>query len=159
MLVDHPDRGGTTSDFHRLTVAFETIRNAISTRRLILEPTLEQAYNGCFYVLKEDGETHHVPLWVGEYQSKGLNVILQPILPSHITLESNRDLNIWIRMDRPKSPICLRVLGNDLIIPDTNRNRPFSRHIYYGCGFPTPNQTDILEKIQRTNLVINLTFK
>ena len=132
----------------------------LNRETIILTPTLGQVYKGAYFLLKRNNKIHHIPLWEQQYISGRLSVFIQPCLPSFMSLQKNRDLHIWLSIKKPLEPICLNVIGKNLVLPcSSGPNKNGMRYVYKGCGVPCLKQPDILAHINRTDLVVHVSFK
>ena len=111
---------------------------------------------------EEKSAIKYVPLWHNELHYKDSIVHINPILPDHIDIDYDNNLNIFINMtesemfngEKKEIEIC----NNHTISIDTNNLfcRKFQKYVLRGIGIARINETNIYDVNQRGDIIFHI---
>ena len=141
----------------------EIIKSKYKNPLLInLKPTLLELMDDQIYVLEEGDKTKYIPLWHNELHYKDSIVHINPVLPDHIDIDEDNNLNIFINMtesemfkgENKEIEICH---GHSITI-DTNNLfcRKFQKYILRGVGISRINEKNIYDVDQRGDIIFHI---
>lgn len=143
----------------------EIIKSKYQAPTLInLNPSLQELIEDKIFVLEtsENSTIKYVPLWHNELHYNDCIVHINPILPDHIDIDHDNNLNIFINLtesemfngEKKEIEIC----DNHIISIDTNNLfcRKFQKYVLRGIGIARINETNIYDVNQRGDIIFHI---
>ena len=143
----------------------EIIKSKSQSKTFIsLTPTLDELLEDQIFVLtlENTAKTKYIPLWHNELHFDDCVVHINPILPQHIDIDEDNNLNIFINMtesemfsgEKKEITICD---GHTLYI-DTNNLfcRKFQKYIVKNCGVSSINEKEVFNVNKRSDIIFHI---
>ena len=141
----------------------EIIKSKYESLTLIkLNPTLSELMDDQIFVLEGDDKTKYIPLWHNELHYKKCIVHINPVLPDHISIDEDNNLNVFINMTEKEmfkgEDKEIDICDGHTITIDTNNLfcRKFQKYILRGVGIARINETNIYDVNQRGDIIFHI---
>ena len=137
---------------------------SVSKSFISLTPTLDELLEDQIFVLTLENttKTKYIPLWHNELHYDDCVIHINPILPNHMDIDQDNNLNVFINMtesemfsgEKKEITIC----DGHTVKIDTNNLfcRKFQKYTVYNCGISRINEEEVFNVNKRGNIIFHI---
>ena len=137
---------------------------SVSKTFISLTPTLDELLEDQIFVLTLENttKTKYIPLWHNELHYDDCVIHINPILPNHMDIDQDNNLNVFINMtesemfsgEKKEITIC----DGHTVKIDTNNLfcRKFQKYTVYNCGISRINEEEVFNVNKRGNIIFHI---